>query len=512
MKSYAESIALSLVLLLPYLVQLAVSPYYIPGPDETYQVQAALQLFLGNGYVSTDHTLISDLSKIQLTWVTSWPIAYSYVLFLLQVLGFSALNAAKFFQILAVLTGIAGWAALLKEIAVSNWIRRVFLLLLWTQFLSWGVYSTNAFSWSLMPILCLFFVRADKGRTPIFWMGLVSAVMILFRFQNIILIPAGMVALFIQRRETLIQRGWRALTFGVVPLLCFSGVYISNKIKGGQGTFLGNTPIDPTWHFRWIVDFSNAFLFNASYRLDEILLGIMTRLGLASGFTLAKYVFSFLGLLTLLVWCLRKRELEATKKRSLELFFATYLFFLCLMLFGLAAMLNIENVPIGRYYHSGFPFFLLLCLLPLSRIQTSDSLTKLGISLICCLSFGTVLYYAVYRFRLATDFAARANVVSNVLNQAKTAESGVPVVAFADQMFPHFAAREDIKPMIGLGALLSGKFTITSPVLIFLTADEGNPKPQYPKTAEELKEVAKHFGMSVRTEGSQLFAWKLLTP
>ncbi|HEY8271255.1 MAG TPA: hypothetical protein VIG33_10240, partial [Pseudobdellovibrionaceae bacterium] len=514
LKRSGDSLVISLILLLPYFVQLLSSTYYIPGPDESFQIQGSVQMLLHKGYASATGTIPTDLSQVQLKWITGWPIAYSFVLFLLQKLGFGALVAAKFFQLGCVVLGAGGWFLVLDRLGQSKTFRCIFLFLLWAQFFSWGIYSTNAVSWALFPFLIYFFLLSQADSAALWGAGAVAALMVLFRFQNVILISTGAAVLLIQAGKPFMRRIRSAIIFSLIPSFCFFGIYFSNVAKSGQGTFLATIPVDITWHFRWVTDFTNAFLFNASFRFDEFLRAFFEKVHFPFLFTPIKYALSFVGVTFLGIICWRNRARCDRDRRTIELIFVFQLLFLVLMLFGLAVVLNVENIPNGRYYHSLFPVFVLLCLWPLRSspylhwLRSPRNKAAL-LSALFLFSFGTVSYYSFYRFRLSQAFDQRAAAMEHELETAMASAPGLPTVVFADQLFPRLGLRKDLTALYELGAAAKQGLRASGPVLLFLSSDERNPKSQFPVLVKEIESLSAKYGMKLRKEDGHTFAWNV---
>ncbi len=504
----AKIALLGLCLWSPLFATLAALPYFVPGPDESYQIQGATQMAIGNGYVAAHNAEVKDLAAPALARIVEWPIAYSYSLRQLIDIGLTPLEAAKAFQLFALVLALAAWAWLLAKLQLSLWLCAGFLPLVFTQFLAWGIYSTNALSWALFPLLFGLGLEACRKPSQALAASCVCAILVVFRYQNLVLIPGGVLALLSTRAFPWRQRIFAAVLYGFLPSLAFLAIYSANSASSGHGTFLSTLPVRLGWEWRWVGDFLSAFFLGASARIDEIIVALAHKANIPSVAASVKY--SVAGLLTaatiLFFW--KGGKLRAFEQ-PLQLWFAANLLCLLGMLFGLAVVFQIENIPIGRYYHPFFPFLLLLLLLSWrTRLEGLPEKVRLwGAGLFFALALVAVTAYSFYRAQLNFSYQARAERALQLVTEKLT--PSVPIVVVADQLFPFFSAQKNLTTLIYPKALRGAEMPkASSPVLVFLVHDQANPKPQFPPLLD-IVALAKRHAMELEEKDSILVAWKL---
>jgi ribosomal protein L37E len=102
------------ILLSPYFVALGAFEY-LPGMDESWQLEAAMNLFLGRGYVAS-WTLPQDIFALQYSYLNAWPPAYSALVTLLLILGFNLSSAAVILKLTAIAFACYGWFLVVRSL------------------------------------------------------------------------------------------------------------------------------------------------------------------------------------------------------------------------------------------------------------------------------------------------------------------------------------------------------------------------------------------------------------
>jgi len=185
-------------LILPFLYYLYAIKTYVPGTDETYQIEAAIRIL--NGFGNTfSWTPDNDLSVSNFSFQNAWPIGYSSLLAPLLFIGLPLQYALKLLKISILLTSIFTW------IRVSDYyIKNIWFKIIFSGFASVYIvkYSSSVTDMviilflSILSILLL--VRNDYDTSnrlsvlqnimisPIM-IGLLIGIAILFKFSGIFL-------------------------------------------------------------------------------------------------------------------------------------------------------------------------------------------------------------------------------------------------------------------------------------------------------------------------------------
>ena len=185
-------------LILPFLYYLYAIKTYVPGTDETYQIEAAIRIL--NGFGNTfSWTPDNDLSVSNFSFQNAWPIGYSSLLASLLFIGLPLQYALKLLKISILLTSIFTW------IRVSDYyIKNIWFKIIFSGFASVYIvkYSSSVTDMviilflSILSILLL--VRNDYDTSnrlsvlqnimisPIM-IGLLIGIAILFKFSGIFL-------------------------------------------------------------------------------------------------------------------------------------------------------------------------------------------------------------------------------------------------------------------------------------------------------------------------------------
>lgn len=434
-------ILLSWLVFGPYFKALTAASYYIPGVDEIYQLQAARELYLGHGYLSARNFIPQDLSNPHYSYVNAWPVGYSFCIAALMKLGLSLSAAAKVFISTSTTLGLGLWMGLAGRFLPNPFHRSLFAVILCTQLPSWMIYSTNCISWALFPLFLLLLLKAADQPIHVLSASLLSSLLILFRYQNLTLIPVGVLWLLWKAHKSMRFRYLPSFAFATLPTLTYGIISYLNKVHTQGTSFLSAYKFSLYWDPKWPIEFLNAFFLGATYRIDTIIFQLGTNYHQEAAAFLLTGALS-LTLCCLSAWGLWRLWKAHPQKRDIVTLLLLNLAALAALFWALAIFYNIDNIPIGRYYHFLLPLVFLG--LVAVAIPGGDRLEPLGpkkkgvLVLAFLASLILVSNYSKHREELSLEFASKSQAAFKLIDRVTQSDPQAPIFVVTDFLLSSF--------------------------------------------------------------------------
>jgi|GEM_PF-4971926 len=501
----------------PYFFMVLPEPYYVPGSDECWQLQAAVEMQNGRGYRSSrDSELqLSNISDPEYQYMKSWPIGYTAFLLGLMKTGFSIDGAAKAFNFLFELVGLFGWCYLGSLLLRRTGARLVFAFIVALHSLVWGNYATSLSSWAVFPFLSLFLFRA-LGILPVrhVWVNTLGAavmggLLVLFRYQHLSIVVGVAAFAFIVlvfRRDWRWQ-SWAALAFELaVPTIVYLVIAQVNQRNSGSATFLGN-PLHAPLYAAWLPEFFLAWIFGGSLRLDTLIRG------LASIAHFPRQMAEFAGgVLAMGAYCLGAIYVWRRRVPAMSGFYMG-LWHLCCG-FGLLCVFGALLFRYGmglhvwsRYYHYMAPAAALAVLAAFDG--QGKTFSKLWIRLTCLVCFAVILGYSVHRRELVREFYRKADAAIARVNAIQGNQKGNPaILVVADHLIGAFVVREYLPVVVDATFLFSETARADRDTLVFLLSDKKPLSSQY-RALERVGEAVKKYDFQGEENSDFDLRWKL---
>lgn len=502
---------LSIFLVLPFILVLVSHRYYVPGSDEGFQIQGAIQLSQGKGYYSGRDLVPDDLSQPLWPYVNAWPIGYSYVISKFINLGMSPGQAAKTFVILILLAGLFFWNFLASKVLKPprTWIFSIFISV---QALTWANYSTNLLSWTVMPLLTLLLLKeAEKPKTFKYILGAstLAALLILFRYQNVSVPVAGILLLLFFYRKDWKSCVAKSLVFGSLPLLCFLAISIVNRLHRGEVYSFLPQPSLENFRFKlvWLIQTFEAFYLESSFKIMFVAKKLFHSWAAEKWGTWVTGTLAFL-IFSANIYLFRKIWKKDSTIRPLMIWFFCSLGVIVLMFFAVGILMNNPLHFLGRYYHFIFP---LLILVALTALKVPKKLEKTLLIGFAALAFLVSVLYARQRSILTNEFYEKASSVAAKMDQVEKLEGMLPEFVVVDHLYGMFVAYRPETYYLYTDFFDSVKVHFSSPTYVYLITDN-NPKNWQFDSLERVKEIATKFGFKHDPLGEIDFYWKKFSP
>lgn len=506
--------AISILLLLPYLLFLALFPYQVSSGDETYQIQAALQLLRGEGYNATVYSMPLDLSVGKFNYLFRWPIGYSAVLFLILKTGLKPLAAAALMQAATVVGGFFAWSLCSSLFLEKTWMRVAFLALMAIHFFSWGNYNTAAFSWGLMGILTWWIVRwclESKPESQILFTlfcGLLSSVLILFRFQNITFVPALFGFLFFhQYKKTSNLKLIRDIfLICILPTFTFYLLMKTNKLYSGQSFQTHNIAPGIYFDLYWVVPkWVSGLLIGGTFRLDQVIPIVTSKLGWNLWWT-----ETLVDIFCLVVFAWVLKFMHAQRKVRVAYFgFQWFLwsyagFILMLAYTGIRLKMN-YTIDQTRYFHYLVPGFILAIWSAIASTKKIRFEILITVVLVL-LGIGTSAAFSAYRRSLNVQIERKTDAVLPRLEELQRQYPNHTLFLAADSLAPVLVLRDYKNIYLQSQPLMQEKNFFSAPTLIVLIHDKTPLKEIY-ADLEKLDFVSKRFHLNheIRDAGMEIY-------
>jgi hypothetical protein len=431
------------------LIQLA----YLPGLDETYQLEAAVNLASGRGYVAT-REIAGDLSTPSFTYLTGWPRGYSLLVAAAIAGGASFALAAKLVKLVTIALAMAAWLLLARRFVVD-----LISTLFFCGFISFFVVvcsesPTDLLILALFPLLLDLLLRLEEVH-PI---GKYSTHQDTF----ICVLAGALVGLAVALKYTaipmvLVGMGWigyasranrvmllRNLAFFLAPAALVIGpLFLANYLNARSFSTVTDISIKGPllgWHAKWIVESLTAFLVDAAYLPKIVIRNLLTQFfpgqeaamrTLATGCLLAVLILASVGLIRRGDPGRKLVALTAISYGSATLFL------------GAAASLfyyDSEWNPLqhGRYYQWAIPEVVLCLLLAVSPffsrvLQGRGKVVAVALVALPMAGFvGLNALFAMHIFRTTNLINTDAQLAYQKIHSIWTAEQTQALVVFAD--------------------------------------------------------------------------------
>ena len=484
-------------LLLPFFFTIAHGVYYIPGPDQAWQLQGAWELFLNGHYVSSLGPIPKDFSNPEFYYLNSWPIGYSFFIYAFMKLGFSISSAAKIFQISSMLLGIVFWNVLARRCFTSLYHQLVFSCLLALFFLSWGAYSSTCLTWALTPLVTLFLLSES-----VMAVGATIAVLIFFRYQNVALVPATGFWLIYRY-----QKNWKkfftsSLCIAVPPLLAYESIAFMNRAHSGVSSFVASYKIILHWKWEWVQMALSSQFLGATLRFDDVI----TKVQNYFGSTAAQIISYFCSLFFLALSIYIMRSAWRRSDRGLFWWFCGVVAAQYALFWGLAIFLDYPLLDVPRYFYFYIPMFLLF-LVQHYLFGKELKFNPIIFSALALTVFLTISGYSRYRMNMATDFQSKAEFAEKNISDLESKYSGDKSYIIADHLYPTFSLTKYRASYFDSTPLFNANAYFTKKTLLFLICDTSSKKNQFHSLAR-IDEIVPRYGFQhISGPGIELY-WK----
>jgi hypothetical protein len=447
--TYRIPLIVSVVLVTPFFIYLFCLANYIPGVDETYQIEAAIRISKGLG--NTYSWLVgNDLGVTSFSYQKAWPLGYSYFLSLFLYIGLPLFIALKLLKSLVILFAIYFWIRF-GDIFLKNLYSRIlFACLIAGHVILCSVSLTDTVVIMFVPLFSslmlkwkdAIFIIKSKGYqiliNPIS-VGIAVAVVMVFKYSGWSLIITGVTWILLMNIREPRRCFLALLKFSLPIILALIIIITTNSSDSSQinsENIYGLMVKSGFFYEGWASDFFNAIF--SSTHLDKIVDKVPLYFGIDGvlAVVIIKILFFILFFLSICLLLLRG-EKEALLGWWVIVNFASAIIFLKVVTsFYFVDSYGWTPVKEERFYWALLPF------LGLCFFVAADNLTirvhyftkmLIIISALVFTSFGISYYslnkYSIYK-DLNTEIALLPWKIDPLLEKAKADN----VVFFGDRI------------------------------------------------------------------------------
>jgi len=497
-----KKLFLALILLVPFISVLLLDGY-VTNTDETWQLQAASRLTSGKGYTCSWKPA-HDLGKPKYDHLIAWPPGYSIVVAGLLKTGFSMDSACKFVKLLLVILGVIFWSSILDGHLETDHAKYLLLAFLVSSAICYARSPTDLAFWGFFPLMlsCLsggHMAVADSRRMlslPKIIIGsLTVSVLILFRYQGLVLIPIGTIWLLMFYRRNFREALFRISLFLFLPVATYLFIMYTNVKYGGASNIHTNAPMQGfSVDWRYISGPLKAVVF-APLQLDKVVPRILHMAGLDRYQVLILDGSALFGAIIIVIVLVRFWK-RSEKSRVVLQWFTLCL--TCLIGFlGVLTMFYFSHnvwVPIedSRYYWFLFPLLATMLLMSIeSKEKTSGQGTK---KVVCAVYYtaiiaswlGIIGYSGFLHYKYAEYNREKAAILGHITSTSTTGE-GAGRLVVANNPFINMVLWDDFVPAYrDVELTLNKDAHFSNPTFVYMVEGE-REKEIMPNLASQLQ-------------------------
>ena len=201
-----------------------------PNPDETFQIEAAHQLLISGKYQSS-WKIPNDLSLTNYTYLTAWPIGYSYLIYLLMLLKFNVTNSILIIRLTIIILNIFFAQKISRQILKTSFSRFVFNLIF-----SFIIIVESVSAPELLIMLCVllvsnyFLIRKDDKLTYLdfFFIGFIMSISLIFKYTSVLYIFSIFIYIILISKNECFYNKIKNIFYYLLPILII-GILIFYK-------------------------------------------------------------------------------------------------------------------------------------------------------------------------------------------------------------------------------------------------------------------------------------------
>ncbi len=255
-----------LIFILPYIYFTFSNSIYIPGHDESNQIEAAL-CYYNNGTFSYSSSIPYDLSSNYFKFQNEWPIGFPGLLVLLLKLNFKLFFALKFIKLFSFLSTIFIWCKISFTYLRNN-VRKIFFqIILVITLILISQSMTDLIITLLFSIIIYLLQQIESKSEDLFFhikLGFICGIAFVIKYSSIFIFPSIILFFFIHKRRFSFKNLKFILLQGIIFSLFFGLIYYYN-ISNGEHKFynlnsLSISNLNNLFYTDWITDISKVIV------------------------------------------------------------------------------------------------------------------------------------------------------------------------------------------------------------------------------------------------------------
>lgn len=299
------------LLFLPFVTYLF-AVEYLPGMDESWQLEAAVNLSLGRGYVAS-WKIGQDIAILNFDYLTAWPIGYSLLLSILLTCGLPLSLSAKLIKLVCLVVATCGWLKLAVKLNGNSSGYLIFAPFLVFFLIASSGSASDLFLLMIFPYVIGLIMRlmqdgvGDFSFVHLFGLGVLAGGTVVFKYTAIPIVVLAVSAVFF------ILRANRRKVFGVLVFLTpvaliVGGVFLLNFLLAKSFSTITDRPIEEFSNgirLEWVLDAIQGFFLDGFY-LPKMAVRALADLFSAQSELHLRASCSILLAVVFLIWLSRK--------------------------------------------------------------------------------------------------------------------------------------------------------------------------------------------------------------
>ena len=402
-------LVLVLVIAMPF-IWVILTNVYLPVTDESYQLEAAMNLIAGHGYTAS-RELGFDLAQINYQYLTAWPMGYSALLALVMQVGINLNDAAILTKTIGVIISILNWYSLSKAGNLKLPCRLIFAAFLGFYVAIVATSASDLIVFAIFPFVInkLIYLKENREKLEIksqvkylILLGATLGVAVCFKYSALPMILIGflMVLYIYQGKEIGVVLN-RLFLYSTPAVAVISCLFISNYLAAKSISTITDIPIHKEialFRISWLTSMASG-LFVDALIIPKIIFEFLTN-NVDEG--ISKVVENTYKVVAVVValFVLSKRELSESWLKIVGSISAVSV----ILFLALTTMLfynDTEYNPLqhGRYYQYLIPLLVLATLTTIqSSVANSSGKLIIRITVVVIISFFavTTIKYSYY--------------------------------------------------------------------------------------------------------------------
>ena len=411
-----------------------------PNPDETLQIEASLRLLISGKY-ELAWKIPKDLSLTTFTYLTAWPVGYSYLIYILMLLKLNLTSSILLIRLITILLNIYFALKLSSAILRTSLSRFVFNSIFSFVIIVESVSVTDLLVMlSVLIIFNYFIIKKDTKITylDLFFIGFIMSISLIFKYTSVFYIFSIFIYIFLISKGKGLFIIIKNIFFYLFPILITAClIFYNNYLESKNVSTLTNfNSLDKLSFILGINYFYVCYIvFIESLQISRLInQGFLYLFDITISYKIYLALFYFF-----LIYFYSTRL-----KHILRKYFKIILSFcgIIILSFIISILFFTNNnswYPLieQRYYTACTPFLLFLYIKPLDYIydRLTNRKTK---NIYAIIIISTCLLFSLFLFRRFNNSYLIKNNISLIMNKidsTKNISRSKKIIIFADQNY-----------------------------------------------------------------------------
>jgi len=411
-----------------------------PNPDETLQIEASLRLLISGKY-ELAWKIPKDLSLTTYTYLTAWPIGYSYLIYILMLLKLNLTSSILLIRLITILLNIYFALKLSSVILRTSLSRFAFNSIFSFVVIVESVSVTDLLVMlSVLIIFNYFIFKKDDKITylNLFFMGFIMSISLIFKYTSVFYIFSIFIYIFLISKGEGLYIRIKNIFFYLLPILITAClIFYSNYLESKNISTLTNfNSLDKLSFILGI----NYFYVCYIVFIESLQISRLINQGFFYLFDITISYKIFLALFYFFLFYFYSSRLKHILKKYFKIILSFCGIIILSFLISILFFTNNNSwYPLieQRYYTACSPFLLFLYIKPLDYIYNGLTNRKIK-NIYTIIIFFTFLLFSLFLFRrFNNSYLIKKNIslIIDKIESSKNISQSKKIIIFADQNY-----------------------------------------------------------------------------